>query len=84
MFTRAANMIRELRARPGPLFSIIIPALNAAAQLERTVASVLAENEAADFEILVMDGGSTDGTLDFLGEQMRARALVQRTGLGRL
>jgi glycosyltransferase involved in cell wall biosynthesis len=69
MFTRAANLLRELRAPASPLFSIIVPVLNGAAALERTVASVLGENGGADFEVVVMDGGSTDGTLDFLRAQ---------------
>lgn len=46
--------------------SIVTPVLNQAEFLERTLQSVL--NQSGDFtlEYLVMDGGSTDGTLDIL------------------
>ncbi len=56
-----------------PLFTIITPVLNRAAVLEKTMASVLSQ-KAGLFEYLVLDGGSTDGTLDVLraaGERMR-------------
>jgi len=56
-----------------PLFSVIIPVFNRAAALEKTLASVLSQN-AALFECLVQDGGSTDGTVDVLrarGEPIR-------------
>ena len=46
------------------LISIIVPALNRRAGLERTLGSVFAQR--ADFECLVIDGGSSDGTLEFL------------------
>ena len=46
------------------LISIIVPVLNRLAGLERTLESVFAQR--GDFECLVMDGGSSDGTLEFL------------------
>jgi glycosyltransferase involved in cell wall biosynthesis len=48
-----------------PLISVITPALNSARHLEAAIASVLAQDD-PDFEHIVMDGGSTDGTLDLL------------------
>lgn len=48
-----------------PLFSVVIPVFNRAALIRRTVDSVLAQ-EAADHEVIVVDDGSTDGTLDTL------------------
>jgi len=45
-----------------PLVSVIIPAYNAEATILETIASVRAQTH-ADLEILVIDDGSTDGTL---------------------
>jgi rSAM/selenodomain-associated transferase 1 len=44
---------------PAPFLSVIIPTLNEAGQIERTIASATS----ADAEILVSDGGSTDRTV---------------------
>jgi glycosyltransferase involved in cell wall biosynthesis len=46
-------------------FSIVTPALNGAATIEQTLASVR-NQRAVDVEHLVVDGGSTDGTLEIL------------------
>jgi len=48
-----------------PLISIITPCLNRAGFVREAVESVLAQNY-PDFEHIVMDAGSTDGTLDIL------------------
>ena len=48
-----------------PLFSIVIPVLNQAGFVERALRSVLSQSY-HDFEIIVADGGSTDGTIDIL------------------
>jgi succinoglycan biosynthesis protein ExoA len=50
-----------------PFVTIAMPCLNEAAYIDACVRSVLAQDYPADrFEILVADGGSTDGTLDTL------------------
>jgi glycosyltransferase involved in cell wall biosynthesis len=48
-----------------PLVSIITATLNAAAQLPHTLRSI-GEQQGASFEWIILDGGSTDGTLDLL------------------
>ncbi|WP_426733191.1 glycosyltransferase family 2 protein [Myxococcus faecalis] len=60
-----------------PFFSVVIPTYNRAALLERTLASVFAQEE-TDYEVLVVDDGSTDGTLELLaGQGERVRVLRQ-------
>jgi glycosyltransferase involved in cell wall biosynthesis len=56
---------------PTPLVSVITPVLNAADFLEETIRSVLAQDYPR-IEYLVMDGGSSDGTLAIL-ERYRGR-----------
>ena len=53
------------RATAGPRISIVIAVRNGAATLERCLHSVL-EQSHAERELLVLDGGSTDGTQEIL------------------
>ncbi|WP_319525643.1 glycosyltransferase family 2 protein [uncultured Desulfosarcina sp.] len=56
---KAGNKIRQ------PLISIITVVLNAADTLEKTLLSVL-NQKFQDFEYIVVDGGSVDGTIDII------------------
>ena len=46
-----------------PMFSIVVPTLNVAATLDACLDSV-ARQTCSDFELVLVDGGSTDGTLE--------------------
>jgi len=51
-----------------PLISVIIPTFNSGAKIAATVASVISQEKEL-YEFLVIDGGSTDGTLAHLRAQ---------------
>jgi succinoglycan biosynthesis protein ExoA len=57
------------------LVSIITPMLNEAGQIERFVADVADQDFAGDIEVIVADGGSTDGSVE------RLKAAAERRGL---
>lgn len=48
-----------------PLISITTPCYNSVASIERTIKSILTQNF-KDYEYIIVDGGSTDGTLDVI------------------
>ena len=58
-------------------FSVIVVSLNAGEELKKTVESVLCQSY-GDFEILVKDGGSTDGSLERLPRDERLRVVVRK------
>jgi len=61
------------------MISVIIPTLNEAAGLEALVADISATHE--PFEIIVADGGSTDGTPD-IAERLDLRLVAAARGRG--
>ena len=50
-----------------PLVSIITPTFNCRRDLQLTLESIRAQGD-SDFELIVIDGGSTDGTMDVVEE----------------
>lgn len=58
-----------------PLVSVVMPTWNAGQYLAEAVESILLQS-LADFELLVIDGGSTDGTLDILSRYRDERVRV--------
>lgn len=48
-----------------PYFSIATPCWNSALTIERTIKSILAQ-KFQDYEYIIVDGGSTDGTIDII------------------
>ena len=62
-------------------FSIVIPVLNGMPYLERAVRSVLAQAEAGT-EIIVVDGGSRDGTVEWLEQHHEWRRIADYRNQG--
>jgi glycosyltransferase involved in cell wall biosynthesis len=65
-----------------PLVTVLMPVFNGAPFLREALDSVFAQTM-VDFELLVIDGGSTDGTLDLLRSvsDPRLRVISQRLNL---
>ena len=57
-------------------FSIIIPAYNAEAYLQRCLDSILSQ-DFNDYEVIVIDDGSTDGTSNILGQYPQVKVITQ-------
>ena len=88
LFVLARRHARLVRARPvGPRFrpsvSIVVPAFNEAAGIERAVCS-LASSDYPDFEVIVIDDGSTDGTATLVEQlQLPGVMLVRQENVGK-
>lgn len=63
-----------------PAFTVVMPAYNAAAYLSQTIESVLSQTF-TDFELIIIDDGSTDGTSEIAHEYSkidnRVKVLLQ-------
>ena len=65
----------ENQLKQSPFFSIVIVSLNAGEELVKTVSSVL-EQTFRDYEIIIKDAGSTDGSLEMLPCDARIRKII--------
>ncbi len=69
----------------GPLVSIVLPTLNGSRYIQQSIESCLRQSY-ANLEVIVVDGGSTDGTLDIVAalDDERLRVVHQPGNSGRL
>jgi glycosyltransferase involved in cell wall biosynthesis len=63
------------------LFSVVIPSFNRVALLSDTLESIFAQRF-SDFEIVVVDDGSTDGTVDYLQSLGKEIRVFQQSNRG--
>lgn len=60
-----------MRALTRPFVSIVMPALNERSYIENALRSILPSDDGTDCELLVIDGGSTDGTQEIVERLQR-------------
>ena len=70
------------------MLSILMPVYNERERVERAIAEVLQTELPAEFELIIVDDGSTDGTREILrdgewGERVRAVRARSQPGQGR-
>lgn len=73
-------MMNDLPSASLPKISVLLPAFNAVETIRETVSSVLTQTE-SDFEFLIVDDGSTDGTAEAVAQMVmgdeRVKLMVQ-------
>jgi len=65
-----------------PLVSVVMPSLDQRPFVERTLESILSQRGDFDLELVVQDGGSTDGTLEVLEHHRDRISLVVERDAG--
>ena len=65
-------------AIPAKTLTFVIPAYNMESYLDRCVNSLLAAHDITDLEVLIIDDGSKDGTLDYARKLERTNPGVVR------
>jgi glycosyltransferase involved in cell wall biosynthesis len=65
-FSNSAHSLREKKTRIGlEMLSVVIPALNSASTISSTLSSIFSNGFSRElFEVLVVDNGSSDGTVE--------------------
>jgi len=78
------DIIRNFRERPGstPLVSVIMPSYNRASLIGESIRSVL-DQRMRDWELLIVDDGSTDGTAAAVNDFASRDGRVQCVEIGR-
>lgn len=73
--TEAAEAVQPAPKRKAakPKASVVIPTYNAGPQFEAVLDGVLEQHAPWPFEVLVIDSGSTDGTLELIAKRPRVR-----------
>lgn len=75
-------MVFKISPNQKPLFSVVIPTLNSAKTIRKSLESVFAlNNSQGTIEVLIIDGASTDNTLD-IAKEYKTRAITE-VGKGR-
>lgn len=64
------------------LFSIVIPSLNEGKMLHMTVDSILTKTTYPNYEVIIVDDGSTDGSCDLYKKYDNRVQVVRSKGLG--
>ena len=67
----------EIKVMEKPLISIVLGSYNRCAFLKATVESVHTNVNNIPYELIVIDGGSTDGSLDYLKKQKDIITIIQ-------
>src|SRR5919108_3890503 len=63
------------------MISVIVPTLNEAEIIESSLRSLLSHH--GDFEVIVSDGGSSDGTLDIISKFPQVKQVMSERGRGK-
>ena len=74
-------MTDQLKGKSAPLVSVIIPTYNRAAMVGKAIESVLTQ-DFTDFELIVVDDGSTDDTFRVLDQYGDRMAVLRQSNKG--